>query len=330
MFFMFYMYSILDGFDLGLGVMIGFITKNDDEKRTLLSTISPFWDGNEVWLVIGVSTLFAGFPGVYSKLLPAFYLPFLFIIICFISRAISLESSYSGKSLSKFSLAVFSVSSFLAASAGILFLAIIVSGLPSDESGMPLLKLEYLLQPLPLIFAAAWMLMMLMHSMSYLVRKTGGVLKDRLMRYAKKLGTIFIFLFIISLFLLYFRKPGIFMQPLAWIGVSMTISGAFLYRFLQSPKTDKYMFSLTALAMGGIWMIAAGSMLPGIINPVQDGNAAMTIYNTSAPLNTLKIVVYSSLVGMMTIIIYTIFVYRIFRLKPDSSRRMTDDYPPTR
>jgi cytochrome d ubiquinol oxidase subunit II len=318
------MYSILDGFDLGLGVMINFIAKNDDEKRTLLSTISPFWDGNEVWLVIGVSALFAGFPGVYSKLLPAFYLPFLFIIICFIARAISLEHSYSGKNLSKFSLAVFSVSSFLAASAGILFLSLIVSGLPSKESGMPLLKSEYLIQPLPLIFAATWVLMMLMHSISYLVRKTEGVLKDRLMRHAKRLGTIFIFLFIISLFLLYFRKPVICMQPLAWIGVLMTISGAFLYRFLQSPKTDKYMFSLTALAMGGIWMIAAGSMLPGIINPVHDGTAAMTIYNTSAPLNTLKIVVYSSLVGMMTIIIYTIFVYGIFRMKPDSSRRKTD------
>lgn len=316
MFFMFYMYSILDGFDLGLGVMIGFITKNDDEKKTLLNAISPFWDGNEVWLVIAVSTLFAGFPDAYSRLLPAFYLPFLFIIICFIVRAVSLESSYSGKSISKFALTVFSISSFLASSAGILFLSLIVSGLPSNESGIPIVKTEYLFQPLPFVFAAAWVLMMLMHSLSYFIGKTDGVLKDRLMLHAKKLGSIFLIIFATGLFLLYLRKPGICIQPLALIGALMTFSGSLAYRFLIKPETEKRMFGFTAFAMAGIWLIAAGAMFPNFGNTVSNGTAAMTVYNTSAPLNTLKIVVCSSLIGMTAIIGYTVFVYRIFRHKP--------------
>jgi cytochrome d ubiquinol oxidase subunit II len=315
MFFMFFMYSILDGFDLGLGVMIGFITESDDEKKTLLNSISPFWDGNEVWLVIAVSTLFAGFPGAYSKLLPAFYLPFLFIIICFICRAVSLDFSYSGKNISRFALTVFSVSSFLASSAGIFFLSLIVSGLPSDETGIPRMEIGYLLQPLPVVFATAWVLMMLMHTFSYLVRKTDGVLKDRLTGYAKRLGTIFLILFVTSLILLYFRKPGICAQPLALIGAFMTFAGALAYRFSRNSEREKHMFGLTALAMGGIWLIAAGAMFPNFGNPAGNGTAAMTVYNSSAPLNTLKIVVFSSLIGMASIIAYTVFVYRIFRHK---------------
>lgn len=311
--FMMFMYSILDGFDLGLGILIGFVTENDDEKRTLLSSISPFWDGNEVWLVIAVSALFAAFPPVFSNLLPSFYLPFLFIILLFIVRAVSLEFTYSGKSISRIYMALFSISSFLAISLGILFFAVIVGGVPSDSSGAYMIGVRNILHPLPLIFASSWLMLLLLHSISYMSLKSDGALKERLLKKAKRIWSLFIVLFVTGMILLYFRIPQIAGKPLVPLGLLMAFSGAISYRISIGSKAERLMFAFSTLGMGGVWLIAAGTMFPNIVNPTGGGLATMTIYNSSAPINTLRIIVLLSVAGMVAIIAYAFFVYRIFR-----------------
>ncbi|MFZ2657729.1 MAG: cytochrome d ubiquinol oxidase subunit II [Victivallales bacterium] len=313
--FMMFMYSILDGFDLGLGVLIGFVTENDEEKRTLLGYISPFWDGNEVWLVIAVSTLFAAFPQAYSNLLPSFYLPFLFIIILFMCRAISLEFAYSGKDISRTSLWIFSITSFLASSLGILFLGVMISGIPTGKDGVFMFSAMDIIRPLPLIFASAWILLMLLHSISYMTRKSDGALRDRLMKLAKRMFPAFTVLYLTGIFLLYLRMPQIAGRPVVLAGAFMTIAGALAFRSAIGSKVERHMFAFSTLAMGGVWVVMAGSMFPNIANPVQNGNGIMTIYDSSAPLNTLRVIVLSALFGMASLIVYVFSVYAIFRRK---------------
>ncbi|HCE46993.1 MAG TPA: hypothetical protein DET40_25885 [Lentisphaeria bacterium] len=314
--FMMFMYSILDGFDLGLGVLIGFVTENDEEKRALLGHIAPFWDGNEVWLVIAVSTLFGAFPQAYASLLPSFYLPFLFIIILFVCRAISLEFAYySGKHVSKTSIWIFSGCSFLASFLGILFLGVMISGIPAGEGGVFRIGAGDIIRPLPLIFATAWLLMMLLHSISYLTRKSEGALRERLMKLAKRMFPVFIVLYLAGIFFLYLKSPQIVGRPMVLAGAAMTVAGALSCRFAIGSKFERHMFAFSTLGMGGIWVVMAGSIFPNIANPVQGGGAMMTIYDSSAPLSTLRVIVLSALFGMVSILFYVFSVYAIFSRK---------------
>ena len=83
-------YAVLDGFDLGVGILHP-LAKTDEERRLFLNSIGPFWDGNEVWLVVFGGALFAAFPDAYATAFSGFYLPFMLLIFCLIFRAVSIE-----------------------------------------------------------------------------------------------------------------------------------------------------------------------------------------------------------------------------------------------
>ncbi|MBE0711852.1 MAG: cytochrome d ubiquinol oxidase subunit II, partial [Candidatus Aminicenantes bacterium] len=82
-------YSVLDGFDLGIGALFPFLAKSEDEKRTLIRAIGPVWDGNEVWLLTGGGALFAAFPLAYATVFSGFYLALMFVLFALILRAVS-------------------------------------------------------------------------------------------------------------------------------------------------------------------------------------------------------------------------------------------------
>jgi cytochrome d ubiquinol oxidase subunit II len=84
-------YSILDGFDLGIGVLMRSLAKKEEEKRALFRAIGPFWDGNEVWLVTGGAALFAAFPHAYATVFSGFYLALMLVLFALIFRAVSIE-----------------------------------------------------------------------------------------------------------------------------------------------------------------------------------------------------------------------------------------------
>src|SRR5215470_9649078 len=84
-------YLILDGFDLGCGILHPFIARNDVERRILLNSIGPVWDGNEVWLVLGGGALFAAFPFVYASLFSGFYVALMLVLLALILRAVAIE-----------------------------------------------------------------------------------------------------------------------------------------------------------------------------------------------------------------------------------------------
>src|SRR5512136_393296 len=84
-------YSILDGFDLGVAVLLPFLAKSDEDKRALIAAVGPVWDGNEVWLLAGGGALFAAFPPAYATVFSGFYLAMMLVLFALILRAVSLE-----------------------------------------------------------------------------------------------------------------------------------------------------------------------------------------------------------------------------------------------
>ena len=91
-------YAILDGFDLGVGILHPF-AKNDNDRRLLLNSIGPVWDGNEVWLITAGGALFAAFPNAYATAFSGFYLAFMILLFALISRAVSIEFRSKEKSV---------------------------------------------------------------------------------------------------------------------------------------------------------------------------------------------------------------------------------------
>ena len=148
-------YSILDGFDLGIGTLVPFLGKNEKEKKTLYNAIGPFWDGNEVWLLTGGGALFAAFPHAYATVFSGFYLALMLVLWALILRAVSLEfAAHDDAKRRGFWELLFNIGSFLPALLFGVALGNVVVGVPLDT------QMEYtgnfftLLRPLPLIFGA--------------------------------------------------------------------------------------------------------------------------------------------------------------------------------
>src|SRR5580698_11416031 len=123
------LYVLLDGFDLGVGILFGF-TRNDDKRRAMISAVAPFWDGNETWLVVAGVVLWGAFPIIYATLLSAFYLPLLVMLAGLILRGVAFEFRYKTQRLRWIWDAGLAVGSLLAAFIQGMTVGALVQGLP--------------------------------------------------------------------------------------------------------------------------------------------------------------------------------------------------------
>src|SRR5271163_1246192 len=178
-------YAMLDGFDLGIGALHLF-TKDDTERRILLNSIGPVWDGNEVWLVTGGGALFAAFPNVYATVFSGFYLAFYLLLASLIFRGVAIEfrSKRPENWWRQMWDVSFSIGSILA---GLLIgtaLGNIAWGVPIDSNGEYAGTFLGLLKPYPLLVGVTTVALFMMHGAIYGVMKTEGELHDKLRRWA--------------------------------------------------------------------------------------------------------------------------------------------------
>ena len=175
-------YAILDGFDFGVGMMHLRVAKTDEEKRLVMNSIGPLWDGNEVWLVTFGGALFAAFPEAYATTFSAFYLPFHFLLVALIFRATALE--FRSKHKSPVWRGVWDVAFMGASALAPLLMGTAVGnalvGLPIDEHGVFRGTTLDLLQPYPLSVGVLAATLFALHGSIYLYLKTEGELQERL------------------------------------------------------------------------------------------------------------------------------------------------------
>jgi cytochrome d ubiquinol oxidase subunit II len=177
-------YTVFDGFDLGVGLLVPFIARA--ERAPVFDAISPVWDGNETWLVLAGVGLFAAFPVAYSVLLPAFYLPLLMMIMGLVLRGVALEMSYANPDAPGPWNAVFSLGSCAAASCQGLLAGALLTGVKVAHlhfAGRP----QDVLTPLGLLLAGALPVLYALLGASWLYLKITGPLQQRVRRYAFRL-----------------------------------------------------------------------------------------------------------------------------------------------
>ena len=186
-------YVIMDGFDLGVGILHPFAARDDRERRIMLNSIGPVWDGNEVWLVLGGGVLFAAFPLVYASLFSGLYTAMMLILLVLILRTVAIEfrsKRPSPRWRTTWDWVFFGSSFGIALLLGVAIGNIII-GLPLDAQGNIFLKLTDLLSPYALLVGVTTVFMLATHGAIYLSMKAEGELLARIERWVPRLMAIF-------------------------------------------------------------------------------------------------------------------------------------------
>ena len=185
-------YFVLEGFDFGVGMLLPILGRTDTERRVLINTIGPLWDGNEVWLIVAGGATFAAFPEWYATLFSGFYLPLLIILAALILRGVAFE--YRGKRSERgwhqrWDVAIIVGSTLPAVLWGVAFGAI-VHGLPIDESGEYAGGLFDLLSPYALLGGATTLALFIAHGAVFLALKTTEEIRERANVLAGRAGLV--------------------------------------------------------------------------------------------------------------------------------------------
>lgn len=313
-------YAILDGFDLGVGALHLF-TGSDAERRIMLNTIGPVWDGNEVWLVTGGGALFAAFPEVYATAFSGFYTALMLLLMALIFRAVAIE--FRSKRERKAWRQTWDVSFSVASVLGSLLIGValgnIARGVPLDANQEYAGSFLDLLYPYPILIGITTVALFMMHGSIYVVLKTEGELHDRARTWVKNSIIFFIICYAITtLFTLLYvphmtdtirANPILFIVPvinvLAIANIPREISRGRDFRaFLSSVVAV-----LALLALFGI------GMYPYMIYSLPNPENSLTIYNGASSDKTLGIMLIVALIGMPLVISYTASIYWIFRGK---------------
>jgi cytochrome d ubiquinol oxidase subunit II len=312
-------YSLLDGFDLGIGALLPFIGKTKEEKDILINSIGPVWDGNEVWLVTGGGALFAAFPNAYATAFSGFYLAMMLVLFALIFRAVSMEFRAHDEARAGIWEKAFFMGSALAALLFGVALGNVVYGVPLDN------KMEFtgnfftLLRPVPLLFGVTGFAAILLQGASYAVMKTEGELQERSFRAVGILTWVNLITAIVYFLTMAFTFQDIMSNWLFYVAILCTLLWLAEILFSIKKKHDSSPFWESSFAFIGLWLAVAAVHFPNLIKASNDQIYNITIYNSSTGLHTLKLMSVIALIGMPVVIAYTIFVYRIFKGKTKSS-----------
>ena len=313
-------YVMLDGFDLGVGA-IHLFTKTDEERRLMINSIGPVWDGNEVWLVTGGGALFAAFPLVYATVFSGFYLAFMLLLAALIFRAVAIE--FRSKQPMRWWRQMWDIgfsfgsvlSSFLIGVA----VGNIAFGVPLDANGELAADFLGLLRPYPLLLGITTVALFAMHGSIYAVMKTEGALHDKIRGWVTRCIICFVICYATTTMatLLYVphmtdtikAHPAFFCVALLNMLAIANIPREILH------GRDLNAFLSSCLAMIALMGLFGLGMFPNMVFSNPNPQHSLTIANAASSPKTLGIMLRIALVGVPIVLTYTICIYRIFRGK---------------
>lgn len=313
--FLFLGYSILDGFDLGIGILFPFLAKNEKDKRVLFGSIAPFWDGNEVWLITGSAALFAAFPQAYATVFSGFYLALMLVLFALIFRAVSIEFWHTDEKRRKFWEWAFVTGSFLPSLLYGVALGNVVFGIPLNENMDFTGNFFILLRPYPLVIGLLGLSAIMLQGCTYAALKTNGLLQTKARKIVKIVWFVFVVLLILSFIATLIYIPENCGNFLAILSAVIVWTAVILNRIYLYKGKGKIAFYMSSLAFTGLWGIVGAVHFPNLVSASNDPNLSLTIYNASSGELTLKIMLIIALIGMPIVIFYTAYVYKVFRGK---------------
>lgn len=313
-------YAILDGFDFGVGILHLFV-KKDEDRRILLNSIGPVWDGNEVWLVTGGGALFAAFPGAYATVFSGFYNAFMLLLVALIFRAVSIEfrSKEPGRVWRQSWDIAFSLASVLAALLIGVAMGNITRGIPLDIQGDYVGTFIGLLNPYSLLLGVTVVALFAMHGAIFLVMKTEGELQATIKGWIPRLIGIFLVLFISFNVATFFECPNLVevmkARPHGFLILALDIAVALSMPRLIRKGWEFGAFLMSSLTMVLLMAVLGISYFPHIVMSLPDPANSLTVYNCASSHKTLGIMLIIAIIGVPIVLAYTVSIYWIFRGK---------------
>jgi cytochrome d ubiquinol oxidase subunit II len=320
-------YVVLDGFDLGAGVIYPLIAKTPIERRLVLRSIGPVWDGNEVWLIAAGGTLYFAFPHLYASAFSGFYLPLMMVLWLLILRGLGIElrAHIDNQVWQSFFDFIFCGSSALLAVFFGAALGNVVRGVPLGRDG-------YFFEPLwtdfrvsgypgildwyTILAGAIALVTLTVHGALYVAIKTEGDLSKRARGVAILLWPAQFFLTCISLLATYFVKPRLLHNygehPIGAL-VPMAVAAGLVLIVWAAPKgKEKLAFMGSALYIAAMLAGAVFALYPTVLPASTNPDYSLTIYNAAAAHHGLVVGVAWWSIGLLLALGYFVLVYRMF------------------
>ncbi|MFA7290284.1 MAG: cytochrome d ubiquinol oxidase subunit II [Melioribacteraceae bacterium] len=313
-------YAILDGFDLGVGSLHLFV-KEDEDRRLLINSIGPVWDGNEVWLVTGGGALFAAFPHVYATVFSGFYTAFMLLLFVLIFRAVAIEFR------SKQPMAWWRKSWDIAFSVSSITIALLMGvALGNIITGIPLgADMEFqgtflsLLNPYAIMVGITTVALFMMHGSIYLAMKTEGELQKRVTSWINNTIIFFVITYVTTTMFTLIYVPHMTehfkLEP--WLFFVAVLNMLAIANIPREIHLKKYFlaFLSSCASIAALLALFAIGLFPNIVISNPNPEFSLTIYNAASSLKTLGIMLTIAIIGIPFVLTYTISIYWVFRGK---------------
>jgi cytochrome d ubiquinol oxidase subunit II len=309
-------FFLLEGFDYGVGILLPFLGRDDEERRMIINTIGPFWDGNEVWLLTAGGAIFAAFPHWYATMFSSFYLALALILIALILRGVAFEFRRKDERpgwRTFWDWAIFFGSLLPALLFGVAF-GNLLRGLPIDASKNYAGDFFLLLNPYALLMGLYGVVLMVLHGSVFLSLRTEGDLSVRARRVASRLWLPALVLLIVALGASYlatdmYTKLGVDPGPIPILGGVALLSVPWFLR----RQRDGWAFVMTALTILTTVMTIFITLFPRVMISTLNPAWSLTIYTASSSPYTLTIMTVVALIFVPIVLLYQGWTYYVFR-----------------
>lgn len=348
-------FAIMDGHDMGVGTLLPFLGKNDNERRIMINSVAPHWDGNQVWLLTGGGAMFAAWPMMYATAFSGFYIAMLIVLFALIFRPVAFDyrSKASGtKWKQNWDWALFIGSAVPPIIFGVAF-GNLLQGVPFhiDDTMRPIYTGHFfqLLNPFALLCGVLSLVMIVFHGANYLVLRTEGDLQKRAQSVSSLAGLLTAVLFILGGLWVYFGIDGYVAHgvdpngpanplaktvelqagawfnnfnslPILWVVPALAVVGAlFGVLFIRQLKAG-FAIVCSSVMLLGVILTPLAAMFPFVLPSSSDLRSSLTMWDCTSSELTLLVMLIVTLVFLPCVLIYTGWAYKVM------SGKLTDKY----
>lgn len=307
-------FFFFEGFDFGVGILLVFLGKTDTERRSIINTIGPFWDGNEVWLITAGGAIFAAFPIWYSTMFSGFYLALLLVLVALILRGVAFEFRSKDERLvwRKTWDSIISGSSLLLAILWGVALANLIKGVPIDNTLNYVGGFFDLVSLYTLTAGTTTLLVFIFHGAVFLSLRTEGILLERALKVAKNFG-LYSIVAAMALIIESFIKTDLYNNKLAVASAIFALLLLIVTWYMVRKEKSIIAMITNGLAIAlGVGALFLG-MFPRVMVSSIKPEYSLTIYNAASSPNTLSLMTKVALVFVPIVLAYQIWTYWIFR-----------------
>lgn len=313
-------YAVLDGFDLGVGMLHLFVGRNDVQRRIAMNSIGPLWDGNEVWLVTFGGAMFAAFREAYATIFSGFYTAFMLLLFALILRAVSMEfrSKLTPGIWRNFWDVAFALGSFLATLLFGVAVGNAIYGIPLDAHHEYTGSLFDQLHPYALLVGVLAVTLFLMHGAIYLYLKTEGEMQQRVEQWVWRTFGLYLVMFIFATMVTLVAVPhaieNIRNYPILWVVPALNVLAIANIPRSMFRKQPGWAFISSCCTIMALVFLLGCAIFPNMVTATDPENN-LTIYKAACSQRTLGIMLIIAVIGMPCVLAYTAVIYWTFRGK---------------